>query len=214
MAAIVVTLEHDPVPIVCIIGNYLRQQLRHAVPASAAAKIHGKVALQSTVDPQAVTLNFSGKKIALTRGVSPDAKLTIQLDFNRMSDPSMKPVVKGLFRHPMTALQVDRLMAATPAPDWTESARLYWSLIADQPGVPAAIAFSSTDQNKSVIVGKGDPEIDIEGTSDNLSNFLTGNAVLVQAVMTKQLFMRGSFEHLSILSGISVDMLLGELAHD
>lgn len=210
-----VRLEEDPVPIVMIIGRFLTNQLRHPGPLAAANRMAGVIALRSTTDPQAVTLRLLGGEIIVSRGVSKQADLVVHLDFNRMSDPAMKPRVEGLLRHPVLALRLQSLMADVPTPEWTREAPRFWALVAGKPGIPGAIRLTDTEQEREVLLGEGEPEMEIEGPTAALAALVSGNVVLLQEVVGNgHLRVRSGFEALCCLSELTLQMLLGELVHD
>lgn len=206
MNDIVIDLEDDPVPIVKIIGAQFRRSLQHPAFVRAARGFSGTFALASTADPQAVTIRGSGGRLSLTRGIAPEAAIIVRLDFN---DLDKAPVVEGLWRHPMLALKVGKLMESYD-PDWTECAKRFWERASDAPRLPNAIKVRCTDDDRSIVLGEGEPSVTLEGTASRLVELLTGSTVLVLAVMEGKIRVDGSLEHLTVLSEITKDMMLGE----
>ena len=177
----------------------------------------GTFALASTKDPQAVTVELKSGRVSLTTGVSTNADVVFNVDLAKMSDPGHKPKIKGYLRHPYLTYQVAKLFSIPP-PNWTDSAKRYWSAASDTPYTPASLRITCTDDNKSLCFSEGNAEGNAEGSTEaeiigsasKLSEVLTGNEILAQAVMRGHIRTRASMQHLAALSHTCVRILLGE----
>ena len=180
--------------------------MRHPAFVRTARGLNGTFALASTVDPQAVTVTGKAGRLHLKHGIAPEAGLIIRLDFNK---PDESPSIQGLWRHPLLALKVDKLMK-TYDTDWADCATRFWNMSAHYRGMPKAIHLRCTDTPGELTLGSGEPEVKIEGAAGNLCELLSGGTILVLAVMEGKVRIVGSMEHLTILSEVTKDMLLGE----
>ena len=205
-------LEDDPVPIVLIFHTMLARALSDPRHARIAASIHGSFCLASTTDPQSITISIEGKTIQLNHGISSDAKIIVHLDFNKMSDTGYKPKVEGLRRHPLFAYKVGRLLTF-PASNLSDEAKKFWDMTHSIPRMPKAIKFISSDQGRELTLGHGEPELEISGTERNLSSLLSGSSVLVSDLLGGKLQIRGSLEHMTILSEVTFNLMLGKYEH-
>jgi hypothetical protein len=205
-------LEDDPVPIVLIFRTLLTRALSDPRHARIAASIKGSFSLASTTDPQSITISIDGKTVQLKHGISGDAKIIIHLDFNKISDTGYKPKVDGLRKHPLFAYKVGRLLTF-PASNWSDEAKNFWDMTHAIPRMPKAIKFISTDQSRDLTLGHGEPELEISGTASNLSSLLSGSSVLVSDLLGGKLQIRGSLEHMAILSEVTFNLMLGEIEH-
>src|SRR5258708_13192031 len=112
-----VVLEPDATPLVRIIATTLRDSTADAAVARKAERLRGVFALRSEKDPQAVTMRFDRGRVALTRGVAPDAQVVVTVDLDNMSGPDApKPKVRGAFPHLRLALGVSKLLDPKPRP--------------------------------------------------------------------------------------------------
>jgi hypothetical protein len=180
--------------------------------ARIATTLKGSFSLASTTDPQSITISIDGKSISLKHGISRHAKIIIHLDFNKMSDTDYKPKVEGLRKHPFFAYKVGRLLAF-PVSNWSNDAREFWDITHAIPRMPKAIKFISTDQSQDLTLGHGEPEVEISGTASNLSSLLSGSSVLVSDLLGGKLRIKGSLEHMTILSEVTLNLMLGEYEH-
>ena len=207
MSEIVIEQEDDPVPIVKIIAAQLRRSLYHPKFVRLARGFKGTFALASTTDPQSVTISADRGKLRVTHGISKDASIIVRLDFN---NPDTAPTVEGLWRHPFLAMSVGKLMD-TWETTWTDTAGRFWERARAFPRMPRAIRLRCTDDGEELVLGEGEPEVRLEGTAKQLIDMLGGGNVFVLAVMEGKIKVDGSLEHLTILSEVTKNMMLGEL---
>lgn len=206
MNDIAIEVEDDPVPIVKIIAAQFRRSLHHPQFVRVARRFSGTFALASSTDPQAVTIRGGGGRFYLKHGIDPAAAIVVRLDFNNLD---AQPKVEGLWRHPLLALKVGKLME-TYDTSWTESATRFWERAGHLPRMPKAMLLHCNDDGSELILGQGKPEVSLEGSAKQLIELLTGGTVFVLAVMDGKVRIDGSLEHLTILSEVTKDLMLGE----
>lgn len=207
-AAPPIKLEEDPVPIVRIIGARLARAVRYPEFRSRLRKVRGSFALASNKDPQALTITIDGDAIHLVRGVSREAKITIWLDFENLNAP---PNVIGVFRHPLFTWRVAKLMEF-PKESWTDAAKRFWDQVGDAPQMPGGIKIVCTDDDQELDLGNA--EVEIHGSDRALEELFTGSAILVQAIMKGQIRFVGSLRHAAVLSGATMELMLGGIHYE
>jgi hypothetical protein len=204
-----IELEDDPVPIVMIIGAQLKRAMSSKSHRKIVAELDGCFALSSTTDPQKASVTISNGVISLRRGISPDAKIVIHLDFDNLSE---KPRIERLLRHPLFAIQVGKLLEP-PLQNWINEAKAYWAQVSDYPRMPATIKFISTTDNNELTLGDVDqtPEVIVSGDPAVLLEIVNGGLVFIEASMTGKINVNASAEHLVTLTEVSIKRLLGEI---
>ena len=204
-----VSTEHDPTPLVKIFANKFRKALTDAKFANYARSFHGDFALASLKDPQSLTINVNSGKISITHGIDSSAKIIIRMDF----DKPVKPKIEGLFRHPMLALKISKLLEF-PETNWTDAATGFWISHSTYHGMPGNIKIHCTDEDQNLMLGdlSGDlvPDMLISGKGIDIADVFTGGTVFLQALMTGKIKSIASFEHTVVLSDVTLQMLLGE----
>ena len=108
----------------------------------------------------------------------------------------------------MFAINIGRLLQF-PKPSWVDSAKSFWDKNKDYSGMPSGIKLECTNEDSEYIIGE-DPEVTISGSANDLIAFLTGETVFVQSSMKGKLKGEMSFEHVVILSDVTLQMLLGD----
>ena len=205
-----VELEADPVPIVRAFGTLFRNSLTSKKIADTARSMQGSFALVNTTDPQKLTVTVNRGDISLKRGRDPDVQVTIHGNFDRLSDPRYKPKVEGFFRHPLFAMKIGKLLES-PVTNWSDHAKRFWDHNHKIAGMPQAIKVISNDDNRTVTLGESEPEVEIEGNDKNLSTLFSGGSVLVSEVMTGKVRVKANIKHLTVLSEVTLNYILGEL---
>jgi hypothetical protein len=200
-----VVLEDDATPLVMIIGTTLRRAATDPALARRAEGLKGVFALKSEKDPQAVTMRFDGGRVALSRGVAPDADVVVTVDLDNMSGPdAAKPKVHGALRHPKFALDVSKLLDA-PAKPWPELARAFWAFAGEYPGMPESLRIVGLDDGTTLDLGTGAPVYEIHGTAAALTSIFGGGSVFGQDLLDGKVYAIGSMKHASILTGRSIE---------
>lgn len=205
-------LENDAVPVVRIIAARITRALRHEDYRKRLEGFRSCIALASTADPQALTIRRKQNAIRLERGVARDAAIVIRLDFERIGEAGYSPKVEGLLRHPLVAWQASRLLNF-PVDTWADAAKRFWEQTAHFERMPASIRITCSDDDREIILGdhEHEPEVEIEGDGHALGKLFTGSSILVQSVIKRQIKIVSSFEHIAVLSGVTLQLMLGEI---
>jgi hypothetical protein len=203
-----VVLEDDATPLVMIIGTTLRRATADPALARRAEGLKGVFAVKSANDLQAVTMRFAGGRVALSRGVAPDANVVATVDLDNMSGPdAAKPKVRGALRHPKFALGVSKLLDA-PLQPWPELARAFWAFAGAYPGMPESLRIVGLDDGTTVDLGAGAPVYEIHGDAAALGSIFGGGSVFGQDLLDGKVYAIGSMKHASILTGRSIEWTL------
>lgn len=209
--AITIEVEADPTPLVKIFANKLKKASQQANFADLMKQAQGCFALKSNSDPQSLTFKIKGSKISLFSGIKPDAKIIVHTPLDETG--SQKTHVEKLWRHPLFAMHVGRLLTFS-LPNWVDSAKRFWIQNKDYPGMPDSIKIKCTDEDREFILGErsesSQTEMTLVGTAKELAQFLSGDSIFIQSAMSGKLHGTMSFEHAVVLSDISIQMLLGE----
>ncbi len=205
-------LEDEPVPIVLIFHTLLRHALANRHHARIARSIHGSFALASTTDPQSLTISIQGDSIHLQHGIAEDARITIRLDFAKMSLQGYRPVVEGYLKHPLFTWKVARLLDF-PVSSWADDAKRFWDAAHGMKGMPRCLRIICTDEERELDFGEGEPEAELYGKADDLAGLLSGGSILISDLMEGKLTMISTMEHLTVLSEATQKMMLGEFSH-
>jgi hypothetical protein len=207
----ITTEDHGP-PIVHILGGTLRRATAQPKVARTMAKLKGSVALKSTVDPQAATIEFDRGTINITHGVRDDADLVISADLNTMGRPgAAKPKVKGAARHLGFALGVSKVLDAQPVGGWMGAVDDFWAWAADKPGRPDRLRVVCTDDGREHTVGSaGGTSVELHGPAWALTGVFTGGDHLAAAVLEHRVQIVADFATLSRFTGVITKLMLGE----
>ena len=212
MASPEITVEEHAPPVVLAVAATLRRAAANARLARRMARLSGVMALRSSVDRQAVTLRFRRGRIALQRGVAPDAGVVVTLDFNNMSGPGApKPKVKGAARHPLFALGASAALEP-PHGSWQEEARKFWEFARLTPRMPLSLLVLCTDDGSEIRLGEpeGAPAYELHGSAATLVAVFTGEKIVGEEFLAGRLRGAGTFEHASVLTGRSIAWTFGE----
>lgn len=207
MSDVTVSVEDDAVPIVKIMAARFRRASNNAEFSEAARAINGRIALQSSKDPQALTVSIERGALSLRRGIDKDADLVITLDLDSGETRS----IKGWWRHPFIALRAGKLFDDYPS-NWKDCARSFWDGAREMRGMPAGMHIRSTDDNTELVVGDDRNEVRIEGKSSELAAVFGGDAVFIDAVMKQRIRAVANMQHIATLSEATMLNLLGELS--
>jgi hypothetical protein len=208
MAPVQIQLESDPPPIVRTLATTLRRAAADPKLRGVLEKMHGVAALRSTTDPQSATLRFDKGTVRIERGVATDVGVIIEADLNTMNDPEPpKPKVTGAARHPKFALALGKVLDP-PKGTWREAAQGFWSFAGGCAGMPAALEVVNTDTGERVLLGGGEPRVELHGTAHWLTVVLSGNSVLGEDILAGKVQFVGALAHLAVLTGRSIDYML------
>ena len=207
-----VVLEPDATPLVRIIATTLRASTADADVARKAERLRGVFALRSEKDPQAVTMRFDRGRVALARGVAPDAQVVVTVDLDNMSGPDApKPKVRGAFRHLRLALGVSKLLEPKARP-WSEHAQAFWAFAGARRGMPERLRVVCLDDGTVVELGTSTgSQYEIHGSAPALVSIFSGSSVFGQDLLDGKVYAIGSLQHASVLTGSFLEwMMRGE----
>ncbi len=207
MSHLEVTIEPEATPLVRVLAKTLTLGLQRSETQALLASLRGVYTVKSIKGPQAATYTITHEEITLTAGRARNAKVTIETDFD---DPSVKPKISGLFRHPLAALRFGKLLSL-PLPNWADTAKRFYAAVQHLPDLPETLTVTNIDESRSLSFGEGGSSAEIIGTSAALESLLAGQDILVSMVMRGKLQFRGSLAHLSGLSNAGQKLLMGEL---
>jgi hypothetical protein len=208
-----VTLAPDPAPLVKIIGARIARALKSPRLMAIAQDQQGSFGMSSTTDQQRVTVVLGDNDIRINPGIDPGTRIIIHLDFN--SDA--KPRIEGLWRRPLFVAKASQLLEPQNGP-WQEAARRFWQLIRHRPRVPTRMLLVCTDTLETLTLEQAEPAlevrrdcIEIQGGADHLASLFSGDLVLLDAVQKGQIQLVSNMEHACVLTGLTLQHLLGEL---
>lgn len=205
-----IELEPDPVPVVKIIGAQFKRAMRDPKFSRRIHNFRGCFALAPPRDPQTLTIHIDNGKVYIHHGVDARAKVTVRVDFNRIGEPGYTPEVEGVLRHPLLVYRIAKLLDF-PKPTWTDAAKRFWEHTFAMPRMPSSIKVFNEDDGQEIVLGDGEPRVEIHGSANALANLFSGSAILVQEVTTKRLRILGSLKDIAVLSGVTQQLMLGEI---
>ena len=206
MIAPAVTVSADPSPLELIFAKKIRGALENREYLREAQKCLGTFGIQSTKDPQAITIACSAKSIDLSTGVSDDCQIVLKIDLDR---PAAKPSIQGLLRHPLFALKIAKFLAF-PSISWADALKRFWDQHQEKPGMPSGLTIKCLDQDRQLSVGNTEDACYFEADANSLAEAFSGSTPLLQLVTQDRIRGKFSFEQAVTLNGISVQMMLGE----
>jgi len=202
-----VMVEEDAPLLPRVLANRLRCCLQRPGSDAILTGLATTFSLKSTKNAHAVTIAVKDRTLELSHGVAKDSQLIIHLDFD---NPAAGERVEGLWRHPLLAMKIGKLMSL-PLPNWADSAKRYWQSVCNDPYVPESLRVTCTDEDRSLNLGSGEDTIEIHGTSAQLAEIFSGNALLLQEVMAGKVRFRGHLKYLAGLSGSGQKIMLGDV---
>jgi len=201
-----VTTEDDPTPLVRIFATKFKAALLQPDYAALMSKSQGKFSLQSKKDPQAITVAVNAAGPHLSSGVDQASDIVIHVDF---TNPNAAPKVKGLLRHPLYAIAVGKLLEF-PEINWADALKRLWDQHKNFPGMPDGITAKSTDEDRQLSVGSSTEPVYLEGKSADLAEVFSGGSPLLQLLFEGKLRGHYHFQHIVVLSDVTLQMMLGE----
>ncbi|NYJ03349.1 hypothetical protein HNR19_004047 [Nocardioides thalensis] len=114
-----------------------------------------------------------------------------------------------------TTATADRLATLLAGPEraWADRLSDVWSRGQKAPGLPAAVRFRCTDDGSELVLGEGEPEVEVTGSEVALHGYARGDLPLLLSVLGDvDLTARGSLAHLSVLQGVGLSWVLGTAA--
>jgi hypothetical protein len=207
-----ITQEEDAPPIVRILAASLRRAAARPDVAKRVGRLQGRVALRSTVGPQAATIEFSRGAVHVTHGVARNADLVIAGDLDTMGRPGApKPKISGVARHPLLAVGVSKVLDAPPPGGWPAAVDDFWSWAHDENGRPQLLRVVCTDDGGEHTVGQpGGSRVEVHGPAWALLAVFTGGDHLGAAVLEGRVQVVADFSELSRLVGVLTRYMLGD----
>ena len=213
-----ISIEEDAPPIVRILGVTLRRASRSAALADTLDHMHGRVALQSSSDPQAATITFDKGRVSLRHGVDPASDVVITIDLATMGRPNApKPKVKGAVSHPKLALAAAKVLDPPVVDSWRGAAREFWAWAEPRPTRPPAMRVVCTDpppEGGELVLGDPDPDLargrfELQAPAWVLVGVLTGGDHLGQAALEGRVRVVGDLATFNRMIGLLTDVMLG-----
>lgn len=201
-----VVTSADPSPLELIFAKKIRDALEHDSYAKEAAKVEGTFALKSLTDPQAVTFDCQNRVIQLSSGVANRCKLVIKVDLN---NPAAKPKIDGLLKQPLLAIKAGKLLEF-PEVSWADALKRFWEQHHETAGMPAGLTVKCIDEDRQLSVGQSEGGAYFEGQAAALSEAFSGSSPLIQLLATGRISGRFTMEQVTVMSGATVQMMLGE----
>lgn len=205
-----IKLESDPVPVVKIIGAQFKRAVRNPTFRRRLQRFRGCFAIAPPRGAQTLTIHMDKGKMYMHRGIDARAKVIVRLDFNRLDEPGYTPDVDGALRHPLMVYRIAKLLDF-PKPTWTDAAKRFWEYSRDMPHMPSSIRVFNADDQREIVLGSGEPRVEIHGSGTPLVNVLSGSGILVQEITTGRLGFVGSLKDVAVLSGVTQQLMLGEI---
>ncbi|MFT4798880.1 MAG: hypothetical protein ACJAR0_002667 [Candidatus Azotimanducaceae bacterium] len=201
-----VTTEYHPTPLVRVFATKFKAALQQPDYAALVTKGQGKFSLQSQTDPQAITVAINSNELHLSSGVDSSSDIVIHLNFAK---PNASPQIKGLLRHPFYASAVGKLLEF-PEVNWADALKQLWDQHKNFPGMPDGITAKSTDEDRQLSVGGSDEPVYLEGNAANLAEVFSGGSTLLQLLFEGKIKGQYRFQHVVVLSDVTLQMMLGE----
>lgn len=213
-ANISVHTEEDPAFIVKVFAARITRSLNNSKKVKLLKSLKGKFALQFK-DGQKLTASLTGgrgetKEIYLECGVGKDSKIVIHLDAN---DLDARPKIDGGYRHPFFTLKVGKLLDDSDI-CWMEAAKDFHDYARSDEKFPRAIKMRATDEGEypvreHLILGEGEPEMEIEGSSRHLAALFSGSSILLQEVLKGKIKVYATLERQVEFTRVNMKYMLG-----
>ena len=208
--AVNVVCAAEASPLALALAESLRRGSVNERVATAMRRMRGRVTLRSAKDSQAATLVFSNGRVEVLGGADPSADLVITADLDRLNDPSAKPKVKGLARHPLFALLVNKVLDSPSSGTWVEAAHQFWRRTAGAPGMPGRLRIVA-DDGRDIEFGIGGDQLELHGPASALNDVLTGQDHAGLAWFEGRVRMLGPTPVISRFVGVSQKLMFGQL---
>jgi hypothetical protein len=196
-AAVVLTIEDDPPPVVRALGNDLTERLEDPGFAEATKRLHGAVSVRDSRTPQAATIRIEDHGVGLSHGFDEKAELRAVVRLPGIGEAQLE----GADQHPELAQWLKALLSGPP-PEWPEAAEGFWAVLSRMSGAPAALRVVDLESGSDRTYGSPDARAyEVHGRADDLAAVFCGRDPVVDAAFDGRIFVRGSFPELSVLAG-------------
>jgi hypothetical protein len=211
-APVTVTWEDDAPPLVRVLGASLRRAVVRPEVAARVQAMSGRVALCSTVAPQAATIHFDQGAVRITHGRHAEADVVIRGDLDTMGRPGApKPKVSGALRHPRFALAVAKVLDSPSADAWPAAVDELWRWGAGQTGRPDRLRVVCSDDGLVHELGTlGGSSIEVHGPAWALLGVFTGADHVGAALLEGRVKVVGDFPVLTQFVGLLARFMMGE----
>ena len=207
------TEQHAP-PIVHQVAGTLRQAVNRHGASLLIRLAKGACVLESTEDPQHLSLHFARGKVQVNSGISKPASLIVKINWLKIDEPGYRPRVKGAWRHPLLAL----CLLAVLRPrflhqrqgDWIHAAERFWAVASRIDYGPDQMVVHCPEESRTITLGEGAASVLIESSPAALNQLFNGQMVLLLGLFHRKLKAKGSLQHLTALSDAGLSLLLGE----
>jgi hypothetical protein len=211
-AAIAVSVEDDPPPVVRAIARDLGACLEDPSFADLTRRVVGVVAIRSASTPEAATLRIADGSVSIAHGKANDAEVTATAELS--GSQSADPRIEGSGDRPELAQWLSWVLDP-PAPRWPEAAERFWAVLSRMRGAPDALLVVDVDGGDRRRFGaENGAACEIHGTPAGLVTVFTGRATLMEAAFERAVHVRGRFPDLSVLSGAGFEIRYGGRASD
>jgi hypothetical protein len=199
-------VEDEPTPIVAALANDLDACLGSDDFAEATGRLRGVVGVSARGTPQSVTVRLDGDGVALAHGLEPGADVLAVL-----AGDEAGAEVEG--RDAELVAWTERLLAP-PLPAWSEAAARFWATLEPMPGAPPGLVVVNLDHDETLEFGAEAGAYELRGPTDGLVAVLTGRLPPLDGAYAGEVFIRGTFPQLSVLTGAGFVIRYGRGAGD
>lgn len=199
-------MEDEPTPIVAALANDLDACLGADDFAEATARLRGIVGVSARGTPQSATVRLDGDRVALAHGLEPDADVLALL-----AGAGAGSEVEG--GDAELVAWTERLLAP-PLPAWDEAAARFWATLESLRGAPGGLVVVNLDLGEALTFGADAEAYELRGPADALVAVLTGRLPPLDAAYGGEVFIRGTFPQLSVLTGAGFEIRYGRDADD
>jgi hypothetical protein len=223
---ITVKTSADPRPITLVLANVLRRSATDPELAEIMQGLQGVLGLQSSTDPQRVTIRFVSGEVVVENGLDPAADVVITSDFNAPSGPDApRPGIREAFalaraaaRRPVFAQAAAKVLEP-PLPSWRSAVEPFWQTCCRMATRPESLKVvctdSGTDGGEIVLhrdpsAAVSGPAVEIHASAQILARCFVGDAVIGEVAQAGDLAIRGSLADLSVLTGACLAVMLDD----
>jgi hypothetical protein len=199
-------VEDEPTPIVAALANDLHACLGSGDFAEATRRLRGVVGVSARGTPQSVTVRLDGDRVALAHGLDPDADVLALLP-----GAGAGSEVEGVDAE--LVAWTERLLAP-PLPAWDEAAARFWATLEPMRGAPPGLLVVNLDTDEALRFGAEADAYELRGPTEGLVAVLTGRSPPLDGAYGGEVFIRGTFPQLSVLTGAGFEIRYGRGADD
>lgn len=201
-----VVVEDDPPPVVRALANDLRARLGDSEFAIATARARGTIEVGDRASPQAAAIELGDGEIRIAHGRRAAAEVRASVDLRSGGEPT----IDGETANPLLAEWARELLGADPEP-WPEAAARCWRVLTGMAGAPEALLVVDLEDDEELRLGTpAGRAYELHGGPEALAAVLSGRRSLVDAAFAGEVFVRGTFAELSVLSGAGFRVRYGE----